>query len=235
MKRECGLAEESVVVDVGSGTGILARLFLENGNKVFGVEPNHEMRRAGERMLSGFPRFTSVAGTAEASALRDRSADFVTAGQAFHWFDPGPTRAEFARVLKPGGWVVLAWNTRRKTGTPLLEAYERLLKNFGTDYGEVEHGARVGPEDIRSFFRPGTFRAETFKNRQVLDLPGLRGRLLSSSYVPAEGETGYAAMMRGLERAFREHEGGGTVALEYETEVYYGRLARGQDGPFAGP
>ena len=84
MKRECGLAEESVVADVGSGTGILSRLFLENGNRVFGVEPNHEMRRAGERMLSEFPRFTSVAGTTEASTLRDRNADCVTAGQAFH-------------------------------------------------------------------------------------------------------------------------------------------------------
>ena len=224
--RRCGLTGDSVVADVGSGTGILSRLFLENGNRVFGVEPNGEMRREGERLLSGYGGFTSVAATAEATTLEDGSVHFVVAGQSFHWFDPRLARAEFARVLRPGGWTVLVWNSRRKTGTPFLESYERLLETFGTDYGEVEHGRRAGPEEIRTFFAPAPVRAASFENRQVFDLEGLKGRLLSSSYVPAPGVPGHDAMIRELERVFREHERDGAVTLEYDTEVYYGTLGR---------
>lgn len=106
-ERECGLASDSVVADVGSGTGILSTLFLENGNRVFGVEPNAEMRAAAERLLGDRSRFTSVAGTAEDTTLEAGSVDLVVAGQAFHWFDAGRARAEFARTLSPDGWVAL--------------------------------------------------------------------------------------------------------------------------------
>jgi SAM-dependent methyltransferase len=127
LEGECGLTDRWVVADIGSGTGILSELFLGNGNRVFGVEPNAEMRRAAERLLGGDARFTSVAGSAEATTLAEGSVDLVAAGQAFHWFDPEAARAEFLRVLKPGGWVALAWNARRRSGTPFLEDYERLL------------------------------------------------------------------------------------------------------------
>lgn len=227
LERSCGLTEDLVVADIGSGTGILSRLFLDNGNRVFGVEPNGEMRSAAERLLSGYERFASVAATAEETTLPESSADFVTAGQSFHWFDTHPARAEFARVLKTGGWAVLVWNSRRKTGTPFLEAYERLLGTFGTDYGEVEHGGRAGPQEIRSFFAPVPVREASFENRQVFDFDGLKGRLLSSSYVPVAGEPGYDGMVRELRRLVRKHERDGTVTLEYDTEVYYGHLAQG--------
>ncbi len=108
-----------------------------------------------------------------------------------------------------------------------MEAYERLLDTFGTDYGEVEHGGKAGPQEIRSFFAPVPVRTASFENRQVLDFEGLKGRLLSSSYVPAAGEPGYDGTLRELRRLFREHERDGAVMLEYETEVYYGPLARG--------
>src|SRR5271154_1515768 len=98
--KQCGLTAESVIADVASGTGIFTRLLLENGNRVFGVEPNAEMRRAGEEYLAAFPRFTSVAGTAEATTLPDHSVDIVTAAQAAHWFDRAKARREFVRILK---------------------------------------------------------------------------------------------------------------------------------------
>ncbi len=110
LRDECGLrADEScVIADVGSGTGFLAEMFLKQGNRVFGVEPNADMRKAGEEYLQGFRNFVSVAGSAEATTLADGSVNFVTAGQAFHWFEPAATRRELSRVLTPGGWVVLA-------------------------------------------------------------------------------------------------------------------------------
>jgi SAM-dependent methyltransferase len=223
LETECGLSKASVVADVGSGTGILSELFLNNGNHVFGIEPNKEMREAGERRLGRYPRFTSVAGTAEATALDDASVDFVTAGQAFHWFDPERARAEFARILRPVGWVVLVWNWRRKDETPFFAAYERLLKAYRTDRGEAEIWRR-GDEMAATFFGPGSFEKATFDNVQVLDLDGLKGRLLSISYVPAQGEPGSEAMLRETERIFDEHQRGGRVRIEYDTKVYYGRL-----------
>jgi SAM-dependent methyltransferase len=224
LRRECGLSEDTVVADVGSGTGILARLFLENGNRVIAVEPNEEMRRAGESLLSDHDYFESVTGRAEATTLPQGSVDLITSGQAFHWFDPVPARQEFARVLRPGGRVVLVWNDRRKHGAPFQEAYEELLETYATDYAEVEHGRRGSLENVRSFFAPNPVHTGTFSNRQYLNYDGLLGRLRSSSYVPAEGQSGNREMLGELQRIFREHENGGQVVMEYVTRAYYGCL-----------
>src|SRR3954453_5767739 len=151
LREQAGLTEASVVADVGSGTGFSSVPFLENGNVVFAVEPNAEMRRAAERLLAHYPGFRSVDGTAEATTLADRSVDLVVAGQAFHWFDPPRAAAEFRRVLRPGGRVVLMWNTRKVGGSAFLEDYERLLMKFGTDYAAVRHD-RVDEKRFDAFF-----------------------------------------------------------------------------------
>jgi SAM-dependent methyltransferase len=222
LRRECGLSEDTVVADVGSGTGILARLFLENGNRVIAVEPNEEMRRAGESLLWEHDRFESVTGRAEATTLPQGSVDLITAGQAFHWFDPAPARQEFARVLKPGGRVVLVWNDRRKHGAPFQESYEELLVTYATDYAEVEHGRKGSMENIRAFFAPNDVHTASFYNTQFLNFDGLLGRLRSSSYVPAEGQPGHREMLIALENIFRDYENGGQVVMEYDTRAYYG-------------
>ena len=224
LREKCGLERSSVVADVGSGTGFLSRLFLENGSRVFGVEPNREMREAGERFLVGYERFKSVAATAEETTLAGGSVDLLTAGQAFHWFDPERAREEFARILGPEGWCVLVWNGRRERRTPFLEGYERLLQTYGTDYTEVSHGRRGSADEVRDFFYPNSVDVATFDNEQVFDLEGLKGRLLSSSYVPSEGEPGYAEMSNELGRIFHLHKRKDTVTVEYDTRVYYGRL-----------
>jgi SAM-dependent methyltransferase len=223
LEKECDLTSASVIADVGSGTGILSELFLENGNRVFCVEPNTEMREAGENRLEHYPRFTSVAGTAEATTLDDACVDFVTAGQALHWFDVKRTQTEFGRILRPGGWVVVIWNARRRGTTPFLAAYERLLREHGTDYEQVEHG-RSGAGMVDEFFGSDGYETKTFDNAQTFDLDGLKGRLLSSSYVPGPGEPGSGAMLREAEELFREYQSDGRVTIEYDTKVYYGHL-----------
>ena len=223
LKAKCGLISASVIADVGSWTGILSEMFLERGNRVFGVEPNEEMRKAGERLLERYPNFTSVAGTAEDTTLVTRSVDFVVAGQAFHWFDAARSRGEFARILRAGGWVALVWNLRRKDATPFLAAYEKLLKAYRTDRGEAEIW-RQDEDMADSLFGPCLFERVTFDNEQVLDLHGLKGRLSSISYVPAKDEPGSEEMLREAEKIFRKHEADGAVTIEYDTRAYYGRL-----------
>ncbi len=223
LRDDCGLTKDSVAADIGSGTGKLAELFLENGNRVFGVEPNREMRAAGERLLTHFPRFTSIDGTAEATTLPDHCVDLAAAGQAFHWFDAEKCRAEFLRILKPGGWVVIVWNDRLTDTTPFLTAYEELLREFSTDYEQVNHRRFNDGVAINQFYH-GQPRLKKFPNVQRFDFEGLKGRLLSSSYAPEAGQPKHGEMLAALKRIFAAHQKGGRVVFEYETRVYCGRL-----------
>ncbi len=223
LKEECHLNTSCVIADLGSGTGLLAEMFLRRGHRVFGVEPNLEMREAGERLLAHYDRFTSVAATAEETTLPDHSVDFITAGQSFHWFDRARARVEFARILKPGGWVVLVWNERLVSVTPFLAAYEAWVKTYALDYTQVDH-RRIDAEALAEFFTSRSFRLKTFPNRQVFDFDGLKGRALSSSYVPEHGHPRFAEMMAELERIFQVYAVDGKVSFEYETRLYYGRL-----------
>jgi ubiquinone/menaquinone biosynthesis C-methylase UbiE len=222
LQKECGLTPGHVIADVASGTGIWTRMLLENGNRVFAVEPNPEMRRAGERLLSAFPNLISMAGNAEATTLPDASVDFVTAAQAAHWFERGAARQEFVRILKPGGWLVLLWNERLIDRTPFLRAYEELLLTHGTDYEDVRHERTT--EAVNEFFDPAPYAERTFAMQQEFDYAGLKGRLLSSSYAPAAAHPQHAPMLRELRRIFDESSSGGRVVFEYTTRVYFGRL-----------
>jgi SAM-dependent methyltransferase len=222
LRRECGLTRDSVVADVASGTGIFTKLLLENGNPVYGVEPNADMRGAGEEYLAGYSKFISVAGTAEATTLADHSIDLVTAAQAAHWFKRELARREFARILKPGGFAVLLWNQRRVGSTPFLRDYEQLLLTYGTDYKEVRHERTT--DAIEEFFVPSPFRTAQLEITQEVDYDGLKGRLVSSSYTPAADDARYDPMLRGLREIFDRHNVGGRVGLDYDTLIYWGEI-----------
>lgn len=216
------LTAESVVADIGSGTGISARVFLENGNVVYGVEPNDAMRNAAEQFLKGFPNFISVNGTSQATGLGSGSVDFIIAAQAFHWFEPEATRAEFVRILKPGGYVALIWNERQVDSTEFLREYEKILVKFGSDYQTVRH-ENIDDAKLSAFFQTD-FRHAAFANVQELDLEGLKGRVASSSYMPAEGGDGYEPMIKELESLFAKYEEGGKIKVFYDTNIYYSQL-----------
>jgi SAM-dependent methyltransferase len=223
LKKDCGLSSASIIADIGSGTGILSELFLRNGNLVFAVEPNKEMRQAAADLLVKYDNFKSIDGTAEATTLKNNAVDFVTAGQAFHWFDLENARQEFLRILKPNGWVVLIWNDRKTEATPFLRAYEQLLNTYGIDYKKVDH-KNLDEEVFTWFFRPHGFKVKTFENTQVFAFDGLKGRLLSSSYVPTEGHQKYESMLKKLRIIFHNFQIDGKVAFEYDTRVYFGRI-----------
>lgn len=222
LRSDCGLRETSIIADVGSGTGILSELFLKNGNPVFGVEPNAAMRASAERLLQKFANFVSISAPAEATSLQSGSVDFITAAQAFHWFDLEKCREEFARILSAGGWVVLIWNERLLHSTPFLRDYEGLLLRYGTDYEKVRHENVAG--EIANFFAPEGFVLKTLENFQRFDLESLKGRILSSSYTPEPGHPNFEPMLAELEGIFKTHQDNGIVTVDYDTRVYYGHL-----------
>jgi len=222
LRGTLGVKAGAAVADLGSGTGIFAAPLLEAGCVVYCVEPNGPMRQQAERELSRrFADFHSVAGTAEATTLPDACVDFVVAAQAFHWFDPARAAAESRRVLRPDGMAAMVWNTRKLGGSEFLVDYEALLNRFGTDYAAVRHD-RNEPARLAAYFARG-HRRVTFPNAQRLDLAGLRGRVLSSSYTPGAGDPARADMLAALDELFSRHQRGGTVTIDYETELYYGR------------
>ncbi len=225
LRQVCDLKPQHFVADVGCGTGLVAEIFLQNGNRVIGIEPNREMRIAGEQYLSAYQQFTMIDGSAESTPLTQASVDLVVAGQAFHWFQPAETRAEFARILKPGGWAVLLWHHRDTQSTPFLQAYEEFVQRYSVDYEQVAHQYVASYDALQRFFAPNEMRLIQQHNDQRLDFDGLRGRLLSSSYIAKSGER-FDAMMQALPPLFSEHAVDGHVVLEYDTNIYYGHLDR---------
>jgi ubiquinone/menaquinone biosynthesis C-methylase UbiE len=223
LRDKCGLTPDSAVADIACGTGIFTRLLLENGNRVYGVEPNREMREAADRLLADHPKFTSLDGTAEATTLPDHAFDFATAAQAAHWFDLPKARKEFARILRPRGWAVLIWNERSSDSSPFLHAYEELLQAYGTDYEQVRHEHTT--KNIADFFAPTAFEQRTFPLSQEFNRQELEGRLLSSSYAPTPGHPNYGPMLERLHLIFQTCSKNGRVTMEYTTRMYYGQLS----------
>ncbi|MDH3423717.1 MAG: class I SAM-dependent methyltransferase [Gemmatimonadota bacterium] len=217
-----GLTPDWTVADLGSGTGISSRPFLEHGNRVTGIEPNAEMRQAGDELLGDFACFRSVNGSAEETGLADASVDLVLAGQAFHWFDQNATRRECLRILRGEKWAALLWNVRLADTDAFARGYEELLERFGTDYTEYR-SRRIDPDELAAFF--GTMPLERrMSNEQVFDFDGLRGRHLSASYAPRSGHPNHMPMMEELRRLFEEHASDGRVRFDYDTQVFVSRI-----------
>src|SRR5437867_2081053 len=220
LRQECGLTSDSVIADVASGTGIFTRLLLENGNRVYGVEPNEAMRKAGEEYLARYPKFTSIAGTAENTTLSGVSVDLVTAAQAAHWFDREKALEEFQRILKPGGYLALIWNDRRRDAAAFDREYEQLLEDFGTDYQEVKRRDNASMQ----FFGAIPHQTRILPNFQDFDYVSLEGRLLSSSYTPQAGHPSHEPMLVELRRIFVARQTSGIVRMGYDTKLYFGQL-----------
>ena len=218
LKSEGILKADTVIADIGSGTGLSAEMFLKNGNSVYGVEPNDAMREAAEKLLSAYSNFRSINATAEETALPVNSIDLILCAQAFHWFDIQKVKIEFKRILKPTGRVCLIWNERILDGNPFLVAYEKLLLKYGTDYKNVRH-ENIDENKLNEFFESG-YTMKTFPNKQVFDLAGVTGRLLSSSYTPQYDSPLYEPMLAELNEIFDKNQVNGFIEFLYDTNVY---------------
>jgi SAM-dependent methyltransferase len=220
LRAWCGLGPDWLVADVGAGTGMLAEVFLEGGNRVLAIEPNVDMRAACDRLRARWPRLEVIDATAEDTGLREGSIDMVAAGRSFHWFDKQRAPAEFRRILKvkPGGWVALVSQGRAHVASEpkvreQISAFERLLTEHGTDYKYMRSGYRVH-DNLQEVFGPD---AELHRARlpgtQQLDWPGFRGQMMSLSVVPREDHPNYAAFQRELRAYFDRHADDGVLTM----------------------
>ncbi|REJ79111.1 MAG: class I SAM-dependent methyltransferase [Acidobacteria bacterium] len=218
-RQDMRLKPSSVVADIGCGPGQSSQPFLEYGCRVFGVEPNKLMRRAAEDLLSEYRRFSATDGNAHETGLEESSIDVVIAAQAFHWFSDDRTVEEFGRILKPKGYAALIWNERKLDETPFLRDYESLLLEYGTDYESVRHDV-ISVAELKGMFGRDV-RVATYQNVQTFDFEGVKGRLLSSSYTPAEDDPSFEPMLSKLRSVFAEHNENGRIQILYDTNVFY--------------
>lgn len=193
--------------DVGCGTGIATRLLAARGLDVVGVDPNEEM--LGQARAFGGARY--VRGDAEATGLPSASADLVTAAQAFHWFDETRAFAEFARIVRPGGWCSAFWNERAPS--PLNDEYDRLLRAYSEEYVRQARNDRTA--DFAGSPDAAERRRVAVPNAQRLDRDGFVGRVASSSYVQ-HGTARRDELLREVAALFDRHQRGGEAEIVYE-------------------
>lgn len=224
LRRPCGLGPDSTIADVAAGTGLLTEIFLAAGFAVTAVEPNAEMRAACAHLQQDYPKLHLVDGTAEATSLARHSTDLITVAQAMHWFDLDRTRAEFVRILKPGGWCAVLYNNRHPGGDAFHEGYEQILLEFGIDYAAVK-GQHMGRKRLAAFFAPGAMECTVLPNEQSFSLEGVEGRILSSSYMPQPGHPRFAAMRQAIRSLFERTQSDGFVTMKHDCVVCRGRLS----------
>lgn len=220
LEKEMQLKTSDCIVDIGSGTGLFAEPLLKHGLHVVCIEPNEEMRKAGEARLRKYPAFESMQSTAEHTGLTENSVDLITVAQTFHWIDPIAARLECKRVLKPHGQVVLAWNRQRNEST-----FEKQYTDLRNRYRMGAPGPiQIDPVLINEFFAPTPVATKIFSNKQLLDFEALKGQLLSKSYSPLPGHDTYDDMITDLIKLFVAYNQQGQVEIEYETLLFWGKL-----------
>jgi ubiquinone/menaquinone biosynthesis C-methylase UbiE len=221
LRAEIGFDKTFIIADIGSGTGLLSQLFLENGNRVLAVEPNNEMRNFAEKSLSKFPKFFSVRGTAESTGIESASVDVVTVGQALHWFNCEASSSEFARILKENGHVCIAYNDRNKEDR-FMRDYDLVVRNYARNRASVPS---IDDTYLSKFFKNEEYSKFSLPNEQILDLGGLLGRMTSASYMPSPSDENQFAMLReDVARLFKRYETLGRVRLLYDTSVIPGKI-----------
>lgn len=219
---EAGFSRAASIADIGAGTGKLTRLLLQRGSTVYAVEANHGMLAQAEKELSAYPGFVPVAGRAEETGLPEGTLDFITAAQAFHWFDRPAFQKECKRLLKPNGKVVLVWNLREECA--LNQENERILRAFCPDFKGFAGGmAKTGGEDISSFFLPGC-QIREFPHTLTFTEEGFVGRNVSGSYALKESEPKFREWVAALQELFRAYAEKGVLRMPNITRSYMGRV-----------
>ena len=217
-----GLTEDSIIADIGSGTGKFAKFLIDRGNEVYCVEPNDDMRSTAEKELSSYPNFHSVNGGAEDTTLPDSRVDFITTAQAFHWFDVEKFRTECGRILKDNGKVALIWNVRDMSD-PINQELHDMFSRYCPDFVGFSGGIVKDDQRIKDFFLD-KYEYVAFDNPLYLQKEKFIARCLSGSYSIKEGDKDYEAYMAKIERIFEKYSDNGIVSLANSSVAYIGAI-----------
>jgi len=220
--NEVGLLD-SIVADVGAGTGKLTKLLAPHVKKIYAVEPNDNMRSACVEYCSMFDNFIAVDGSAEQTNLPEKSVHFITVAQAFHWFERDKTKLEFQRILKAKGKVILVWNSRVADDPFIKENYE-LFKRVCPEFKGFSAGMGTDPDEYADFFKNGNCDYRVFDNDMQLTLDEYIGRHLSASYAPDENDENYTEFVDRLNRLFDKYNVNGKVFMPVKTHSYVGEM-----------
>lgn len=222
MYQSFGLSETSVIADIGSGTGKLSKLMLEQGSEVFGIEPNDGMRATAEKELRGYSRFHSVCGCADNTELMTGGVNAVTVAQAFHWFEPISFRRECHRILKDSGYVFLIWNIRDAKDQINCE-WSEIFSRYCPNFNGFSNGIKNNDPTVVTFFENGYKRIEfdfplTFEKNKFIN------RSLSSSYSLKPTDPDYPQYLLELQHFFDKHSKNGTLKIKNSTVAYIGKI-----------
>ncbi len=219
----CGLSAEDTVADIGAGTGMLAERFLEHGNAVIAVEPNDEMRARCERLAERYPRLRVIGASAEETTIAEGSVDLIAGGRAFHWLARPRALREFARILRPSGWVVLVGSHWTGDGPAVEREYEEFLLSRCVDYQRVSD-AVLTMEELHAMFAAESVRVEALHVEEALTFEALLGRTESLSVTPRRDDPRYGPMHAALEAYFARHERDGVIRRVMSYRLICGRL-----------
>lgn len=217
------LKKDSIVADIGSGTGIFSRQLLERGLHVIGVEPNDDMRTMAEQSLKQYARFNSIKATAENTTLKEKSVDLVTVAQAFHWFDKKAFKIECQRILKHKANVALVWNSRDLT-SPVIKENEAICRKTCSNFNGFSGGIEETPEVFSSFFKDGKYEFKIYQSDMLFDYEGFLGRNLSASYAPKKDDGEYKRFVFLLSELFEKYSKNGKIVLPNITRSYLGNV-----------
>lgn len=217
LKEHIGLNKKWLVADIGSGTGLSTQLFLENGNDVFAVEPNREMRESLLHHFKTYRNLIALNATAEATSIESGCVDLIFAGQSFHWFDRVACQKEFGRILAENGHIVLVWN-QRDPEDAFQQEYEDFLLNHIPSYQSVSH-KNISDDDLKHFFGSRPMHKVSLPNQQILDLRSFLGRVRSSSYFPKEQDEN-KTLYDDLRLLFDKYAISERIVFKYMTEIY---------------
>ncbi len=223
---DIGMTADSVIADIGSGTGILTRQLLERGSKVFAVEPNADMRAGAELDLGGFKNYVSINGTAENTTLDDSCVDFITAATAFHWFDRNAFKSECRRILKDGGKVIIVYNSRDEDSDFVKIFYEINRKYCPNFKGFTGSGVLLRHENTSFYndFFTGEYIAKISDNDLAYNEQSFIGRCLSSSYALRENHENYSAYVAELKSLFQKYSINNVLIMPNVTHSYIGTV-----------
>lgn len=217
-----GFSDNSCIADIGSGTGRFSKYLLDKGCTVYCVEPNEDMRRVAENELGDYNNFISVNGTSDITTLQNKSVDFITAAQAFHWFDAKKFKKECQRILRHDGKIVLIWNTRDMCSLFNIKSYD-IYKKYCPAFKGYHGGMKDDDERILKFFNNNCDKI-IVENPLVFTKEKFIKRSLSASYSLKKGDENFNDYIRALENLFDEYSENGIVIMENNTTAYIGGI-----------